>query len=275
MSRYRMSLDALERIRFTPNWKVKGAEPRRFLIRETGDWLETIGQGLVEELLAQGVNDVQVGLAWETNQQAGQMRSLCVRTNETELHHAVADVTLRRQGRDLFVSHMVRGKTWLTHLRQLTFVTATVLLWSLIYVLFLSVTDNYGSLSKAFADKYHKDPMIGQVLVKYGLKYDSSEEELIKKVQGMSMLDIARADPRIFLFNMGGPPALIATGIGFLVYFCLRYLMHPLCRLLGWPTPDDYESMVVGHAAWVESVLSSVLMHQFGVGQDQIQPVGR
>jgi hypothetical protein len=48
-------------------------------------------------------------------------------------------------------------------------------------------------------------------------------------------------------------------------YFLPLSFMRLPCRLLGWPTPDDFYSFVQSRNAWVERVLSDVLLHEFGV----------
>ena len=265
-------LDALERIRFTPNWGLKEAPAKQFLIMNAGYLLEQITQFFVQELQAQQVDKLRVGLAREMSQQKDQARGLRIEISEDELHFVAADVVLRAQGRDLFVRHNVQARTWLSYLRYIAFAALTVLFWSLAYTVFLHATDTYHSLVQAYADKYCEDPKVGAEMLMTGLRPDLEGGDA-ETEEPITMIEIARIDPKLFIFNMGGPPSLIALGVGALVYFCMRPLLHPLCRFMRWPTPEDYNNFATGHYAWVDGMLSYVLLQYFGIGQDQIQPI--
>lgn len=84
-----------------------------------------------------------------------------------------------------------------------------------------------------------------------------------------SILQLLRADPRTALFNIGMPATILAGVFGFLVWRAPRSWLRFPCRLLGWITPDDFNSKAIARNAWVERQLSKTLT-SFGVGRGQI-----
>jgi hypothetical protein len=53
--------------------------------------------------------------------------------------------------------------------------------------------------------------------------------------------------------------------MGFIFWRIPPTLLSKPCRLLGWPTPDEFENHVNGQPARVQSVLSDTLLYEFGV----------
>jgi hypothetical protein len=73
------------------------------------------------------------------------------------------------------------------------------------------------------------------------------------------------SDPKLALLSIGGPSAIMAMLIGGGLYFLPLSVLAIPCRFLGWPTPDEFNNMVQARNAWVELVLSSTLLNEFGV----------
>lgn len=84
-----------------------------------------------------------------------------------------------------------------------------------------------------------------------------------------SISRLAREDPRTALFNLGMPVTILASLVGFLVWRAPRSWLRFPCRLLRWPTPDDFDAKAVARNAWVERQVSKSLA-EFGVGRSQV-----
>jgi hypothetical protein len=77
------------------------------------------------------------------------------------------------------------------------------------------------------------------------------------------------ADPKIALANFGMPASIFATFIGFFVWRApLSWLRFP-CKILRWPTPDDFNNSCQARNAWVERVFSETLF-EMGINKTDI-----
>lgn len=106
-----------------------------------------------------------------------------------------------------------------------------------------------------------------------GAEHDSELGRIAQKAYAASVVEIPPwsiqklyfADPSLGTRHLGGPLAAIGFGIGALLWFVpISWLRFP-CKFLGWPSPDEFNGMVQARNAWVERVLSDVLLHEFGV----------
>ena len=62
---------------------------------------------------------------------------------------------------------------------------------------------------------------------------------------------------------------MIAAAVGAFLALAPKSVVTIPCRLLRWPTPEEFEALASGHVAWVEGTLSAVLLHYFGVHEGQ------
>jgi hypothetical protein len=77
------------------------------------------------------------------------------------------------------------------------------------------------------------------------------------------------ADPKIAFSNFGMPASIFATFIGFFVWRApLSWLRFP-CKILRWPTPDDFNNSCQARNAWVERVFSETLF-DMGINKTDI-----
>jgi hypothetical protein len=77
------------------------------------------------------------------------------------------------------------------------------------------------------------------------------------------------ADPKIALANFGMPASIFATFIGFFVWRApLSWLRFP-CKILRWPTPDDFNNSCQARNAWVERGFSETLF-EMGINKTDI-----
>lgn len=109
-----------------------------------------------------------------------------------------------------------------------------------------------------------------------GAEHDSDLGRIANKAYHASVVKIPPwtiqklyfADPSLGTRHLGGPLAVISFGIGALLWFVpISWLRLP-CKFFGWPTPDEFNGMVHARNAWVERVLSDVLLHEFGVQEN-------
>jgi hypothetical protein len=110
--------------------------------------------------------------------------------------------------------------------------------------------------------------------------YFENNKELQKKLIGYynecttyerpwSYSQLFFADPKIALANFGLPASIFATFIGFFVWRApLSWLRFP-CKILRWPTPDDFNNSCQARNAWVERVFSETLF-DMGINKTDI-----
>lgn len=78
------------------------------------------------------------------------------------------------------------------------------------------------------------------------------------------------ADPKGGIFHIG-PAFLIITGLsGAVFWFLPKHYLNGFCRVLGWPTQDEFENYVLAMPARIEGFLSDLLLYDFGVQQKDI-----
>lgn len=89
----------------------------------------------------------------------------------------------------------------------------------------------------------------------------------------MSLWDLFRADPRNALLNFGMPASLMAAALGFFLWKSPRTAISPPCRLLGAPTPDEFDARA---AAATASVLAQVgeAFAARGISREQLIDLG-
>jgi LSD1 subclass zinc finger protein len=73
------------------------------------------------------------------------------------------------------------------------------------------------------------------------------------------------ADPKIAMLSLGGPSTIFAMLIGAGLFLLPMSILHWPCKALGWPTYEEFTTSVNARNAWVERVLSDMLMNDFGV----------
>ena len=85
-----------------------------------------------------------------------------------------------------------------------------------------------------------------------------------------SIWKLFMADPKGGIFHIG-PAFLIITGLsGAVFWFLPKHYLNGLCRVLGWPTQDEFENHVLAMPARIEGFLSDLLLYDFGVQQKDI-----
>jgi hypothetical protein len=73
------------------------------------------------------------------------------------------------------------------------------------------------------------------------------------------------ADPVVAVRSVGIPAGFIAFLVGAGIFFLPVSILRVPCRLLRWPTLDEFVGMVQARNAWVERVLSDTLLREFDV----------
>lgn len=89
----------------------------------------------------------------------------------------------------------------------------------------------------------------------------------------ISYLGLVLADPRGALLNLLAPCGLISAMVGFFVLRSPKSWLRYPCGILGWITPDDFESRAIASSGRVARLLSSSLQ-EIGFGRNSITELG-
>jgi hypothetical protein len=123
----------------------------------------------------------------------------------------------------------------------------------------LSVDDHFREILKSF---FSLDKDLQQIILNTFDKATTFEKP-------WSYRKLFFADPKIALANLGMPASIFATFIGFFVWRApLSWLRFP-CKILRWPTPDDFNNSCQARNAWVERVFSETLF-EMGINKTDI-----
>ena len=88
-----------------------------------------------------------------------------------------------------------------------------------------------------------------------------------------SKWELFKADPKQFMFSVGGIPALISMAIWTTLAFIPNGSLRYPCALLGWPTPEILDNTVESHKGAVMSLLSEI-QTSMGITKDRIITLG-
>lgn len=80
-----------------------------------------------------------------------------------------------------------------------------------------------------------------------------------------TLAGLAQTDPKLFFLNNSAAFAVIGAIAGAVLWLLPATWIDPFCRILKWPTLDEFKKSTLAHSAWVERVLSDTLLHDFGV----------
>lgn len=251
------SSSGLKPISFSPNWSLKDVRAPHFLLMGLGASIDDVVNALAHRLSAAQIPGMTIGTVREVVEIPGSMRTLRVKQVDRLVHVAVADVLIRRQGDDLYVKIQPQARSMLKHLRRVTLGTLFLLGWMGIYGAFFHLTDVHESFVREYVANYWMG--------------ENSTTQRVKREQLLSVPlgDLIRRDPRLALTNLGGPPAIVGAIVGGALAFAPRSLTTIPCRLLGWPTPEEFDALASGHTAWVEGTLGAMLLHEFGIHEGQ------
>ena len=243
---------------FTPNWPLKNVGPQQFLFLGLGAAVDAVAHALAKEIREAQVPDLRIGTIREVAEAPGVIRTLRIRHTSESVHHAVADLYLRRQGDDLLVKIEPQARSMLKHLKRLVFGGCFLVLWCLAYGLFYSLSGVREGFMREFVHTHYQG-------------HDEARLQLLREqyIRGGDLLHLAGKDPKLALMNLGGPPAMIAAAVAGVIALAPRWLITGSARLVKWPTPSEFDALTTGHVAWVEGVLSAVLLQQFGVHEGQ------
>lgn len=89
----------------------------------------------------------------------------------------------------------------------------------------------------------------------------------------ISYMGLVLADPRGALLNLLAPCGLISAIVGFFVLRSPKSWLRYPCGMLGWITPDDFESRAIASSGRVVRLLSSSLQ-EIGFGRNSITELG-
>lgn len=228
-----------------------------------GAYIDSVAESVVEQIRAAGVPGMHLGTIHELVEVAGHIRSIRVKQTDREVHHVVADVVMRRQGEDLYIKIQPQARSLTKWLKRIVMTTAFLVGVGLLYTGFFYLFD----VRESFVQDYVAKKWAGS-------PKETIDGQRIGHMQ-LSLLTMIQKDPKLALTSLGGPPALMAGAVGGLLALMPKSWLIVACRLMGWPSVDEFEALVAGHVAWVEGVIGSVLSYRFGVHEGGRVSLGR
>ena len=268
------TLDSLPSRSFHGNWKCKGVKEPQFLVLGMGENLEPIAEAIAARLAEAKSSDVRLEIPREVRRQPNVMETLRAVKVDRLVHRAAANIVLRRENDDMYVQMKVASRTWLKYLRYILYGSLFISAWSVAYATFFSHTNTYESVIQAYLKQYSESAPPGNRKAHIeGIIYDEATHKWVKGRAPLTIGEVFRDDPRLVIMQLGGPPTFIAIFIGVALRFLPPGFMRVVCRMLGWPTVEEFETMVAGHTVWVEGQLSTILRRDFGVTVEQIMMI--
>ncbi len=253
---------SLPKISFASNWPLKQTSSAQFLLPGMGAYIDNVVDSVVQQIRAAQVPGMRIGSIEELVEISGHTRSIRIKQTDREVHHAVADILMRRQGDDLYIKIQPQARSMTKWLKRIVLTTLFLVGVGLLYTGFFHLFE----VRESFVQDY--------VAKKWaGAPKETVDWQRSSHMQ-LSLLAMIRKDPKLALLNLGGPPALMAGAIGGVLALLPKSWLTVVCRLVGWPSVDEFESLIAGHVAWVEGVIGSVLTYRFGVREDQRVKLG-
>ncbi len=249
-----------------------------------GSKLDAVVQDFAEAIdNAPPPGPLRLGLASDATQQPGKNLTIRVVHGGYPKHPVAVDLTFRAQGQDLYVKREVVAKMFLAHYQRTLFGVAFAVLWLALYSLLLVTTDAYHALGVSFAQKYFpNNPAAGvAVLVdgwdvstnKQAILADSSIDNVFIPVKPFTLFDYLTADPVLFLQSLAGVPTVLAAIVGAILILVPRHFYRRACLWIGWPAPEDFDSAMVAHQAWVERIFFDILFTKHDVSKVDVVEV--
>jgi hypothetical protein len=268
------TLDSLPRRSFHGNWKCKDVKEPQFLVLGMGETLGLIAEAVASRLDEVKSPDVHMETPLEVKRQPDKIEALRIVKVDRLVHRTATDVTLRRENDDVYVRLKVASRTWLKYLRYVLYGSLFISAWCATYGVFYSCTNTYESVVQAYLKQYSESSPPGNRKAHIeGIIYDEASHKWVKGREPLTIGNVFHDDPRLVFTQLAGPPTFIAVIIGVALRFLPPGFMRVVCRMVGWPTVEEFETMIAAHTVWVEGQLSTVLRRDFGVTVEQIMMV--
>lgn len=88
-----------------------------------------------------------------------------------------------------------------------------------------------------------------------------------------TILELARADPKLAFWNFGMAGGILAGLIGTGLAFLPRRVLRYPCLWLGFPDPDEYQAQIASNNGWVSLRLSTSLFESFRITKKDITQI--
>lgn len=266
---------------FLKQYPIKHGNPLPFIIKDEESrsrqplTVEDLAASLADEIQAELVAGLLVGKADEVPYVPSQQGALRVIRTDRVWHRAKTDLLLRQQSDGLYVEWDIAAESPLLYLQAAVHGAIYIMLWFIGMWLYFRILDTDGLILQ-FAQKYGGGETRAFVeMYKHGMCFEQATGAFVYCASGGSWFDLFRWDPPLFISYMIWPMGII----GGLIFMARKRLPTSLmcrpCQYLDWPTPQEFEAFATHQALWMQSLLSRVLLDQYGIGEQHIHRLNK
>lgn len=256
--------------RLDGNWKLPITN-RQFLVRHLAEDLEEVFAATVRTFLNHSHRRLFLDSRYPAVKDA--TKALLVISEDTPGHQIATTLLFQRRGNDLFVEISGAAKSCLRWLHKVMRLALIASIFCLIYGAYFRYTGQGDSLLMEYARKIDPaEPSNAFRAMKTGSRLNA-EQRWVKTEDPVSMWEILRKDPKLFLMNTAGPPALMLLLIGVAIGLLPPSSFDGLARFIGWPSAAGFTAQAVAEVGSVDADACLVLGEEFGVREGDIRQI--
>lgn len=281
----------LKPIPLQANWDLPPGRKSHFFAHGVGGELNQVAEDIVNRVVPSLKTGEAVGSVAEMDLVLNESIPIRIVSRFQDECILATDLILRREGEDLYVRMNCQPRSLLTYLRF--FVLSLAFLVPL--VLCMRIYLGLGEVKKAWLRDFALENGVfyihggvngdnGGDLATLGLMMSANLDpssfrwyrgpnENVLRLLGASTTTVFLLDAKLGWEHLGPPLAAFTGILGFFVWRQSKLLLVNPCRVLGWITEDDYNSLCFARNAAIERTVSAVLLEHYGVDRSRITDI--
>ena len=187
-------------------------------------------------------------------------------------HEVFSDIVFARRGDNAILQVVTEKRSLLKAMHTTLKTTVVLVLWAVIYGMFLRETGSTEALVREYVSHWSGSsvPVDMREAKLGGILYDPRTGQFYQGPK-ITVWEILRRDPKLFLMSMGGPPTLILGALWGLMALLPKSAWTRISHGLRWPTVEEYEAFCGTHSAFVEVHVGEVAAEFLKRGRIEVQ----